>query len=78
VDPTDLQARALALAAAIAAKSPIGLARMKQIVDHAFDMSEPAGLALEQALGNLHTTSFDRNEGLAAFRERRTPVFLGR
>jgi hypothetical protein len=51
---------------------------MKQIVDHAFDMSESAGLALEQALGNLHTTSFDRNEGLAAFRERRAPIFLGR
>jgi enoyl-CoA hydratase/carnithine racemase len=78
VDPADLQARAHAVAAAIASKSPIGLARVKQIVDHAFDMSEPAGLALEQALGNLHTTSFDRNEGLAAFRERRPPVFLGR
>ena len=59
-------------------KVPIGLARMKQIVEHAFDMSESAGLALEQALSNLHTTSFDRNEGLAAFRERRQPNFLGR
>jgi enoyl-CoA hydratase/carnithine racemase len=78
VDPGDLQARAHAVATAIAAKSPIGLARMKQIVDHAFDMSESAGLALEQALCNLHTTSFDRNEGLAAFRERRAPIFLGR
>ena len=51
---------------------------VKQIVEHAFDMSESAGLALEQALSNLHTTSFDRCEGLAAFRERRKPNFLGR
>lgn len=78
VEPTELHARADAIATAIAAKSPIGLARMKQIVEHAFDMSESVGLALEQALSNLHTTSFNRNEGLAAFRERRKPSFLGR
>jgi enoyl-CoA hydratase len=72
-----VHARADAIATAIAAKSPIGLARVKQIVEHAFDMSESAGLALEQALSNLHTTSFDRSEGLAAFRERRKPNFLG-
>jgi enoyl-CoA hydratase/carnithine racemase len=78
VEPAELHARADAIAAAIAAKSPVGLARMKQIVEHAFDMSESAGLALEQALSNLHTTSFDRSEGLAAFRECRKPHFLGR
>jgi enoyl-CoA hydratase len=78
VDPAELQTRTQAIADAIASKSPIGLARMKQVVDHAFDMSEPAGLALEQALSNLHTTSLDRNEGLAAFRERRAPIFRGR
>jgi enoyl-CoA hydratase len=74
VEPDELHARA----EAIARKSPVGLARMKQIVEQAFDMSESAGLALEQALSNLHTTSFDRNEGLAAFRERRQPNFVGR
>ena len=78
VEPDELHARAEAIANAIARKSPVGLARMKQIVEHAFDMSESAGLALEQALSNLHTTSFDRNEGLAAFRERRQPNFVGR
>jgi enoyl-CoA hydratase/carnithine racemase len=78
VEPIELHARADAIASAIARKSPVGLARMKQIVEHTFDMSESAGLALEQALSNLHTTSFDRNEGLAAFRERRAPNFVGR
>ena len=78
VEPAELHARADAIATAIAAKSPIGLSRMKQIVEHALDMPESAGLALEQALSNLHTTSFDRSEGLAAFRERRKPNFLGR
>jgi enoyl-CoA hydratase/carnithine racemase len=78
VEPAELHARADAIANAIARKSPIGLAHMKQIVEHAFDMSEQAGLAFEQALSNLHTTSFDRNEGLAAFRERRQPNFVGR
>ena len=78
VESAELHARAAAIAAAIAAKSPIGLSRIKQIVENAFDMSESAGLALEQALSNLHTTSIDRREGLAAFRERRQPNFLGR
>jgi enoyl-CoA hydratase/carnithine racemase len=78
VDAADLQARADAIATGIAAKSPLGIARMKQMVNAAFDMTEASALAMEQALGNLHTTSFDRNEGLAAFRERRPPVFVGR
>ena len=78
VEPAELHSRADAIADAIAAKSPIGLSRMKQLVEHAFDMSEAAGLALEQSLSNLHTTSFDRSEGLVAFRERRKPNFLGR
>src|ERR1700751_4730268 len=78
VEPAELHARADGIATAIAAKSPIGLSRMKQSVEHAFDMSESAGLALEQALGNRHTKSFDRSEGWAAFPERGKPNFLGR
>jgi enoyl-CoA hydratase len=48
------------------------------LVNEVVELAESAGLALEQALSNLHTTSFDRSEGLAAFRERRQPNFLGR
>jgi enoyl-CoA hydratase/carnithine racemase len=78
VDRADLEERVNALAATLATRSPLGLARMKVMANLAIDMPEAAGLALEQALGALHTTSHDYNEGLAAFKARRLPSFEGR
>jgi enoyl-CoA hydratase/carnithine racemase len=79
VDGPELDARVNAVVSVLATKSPLGLARMKQMANYSLDnMPEAAGLALEQALGALHTTSYDRNEGIAAFKERRGPEFKGR
>jgi enoyl-CoA hydratase/carnithine racemase len=62
----------------ITEKSPIGLQRMKQLADAAMD--QPLVLACDQEIlmSELHTLSHDRNEGLAAFAEKRAPIYVGR
>lgn len=67
-----------ALAAKLAAKSPLVLARMKQALNDALDHPVAVGLRYERALANLHHFSADRVEGLAAFKEKRAPKFQGK
>ena len=79
VEDADLVPRVDAIVSALAKKSPLGLARMKQLANFSLDnASEPQALALEHALSVLHTSSYDRNEGIAAFNGRRAPKFEGR
>lgn len=63
---------------ALRTKSPLGLRRMKRLVDDNLDLSRDEGLANEQAVSRRHAGSYDRREGLQAFNEKRRPVFLGR
>jgi len=58
--------------------SAIGLRRMKQLVDDGLDQPRDTAMRLELAMSALHTASFDRNEGIAAFNEKRKPQFQGR
>jgi enoyl-CoA hydratase len=69
---------ALALAAKIAAKSPIALRLAKESVNAAYEMDLTDGLAHERRLFYLLFASDDQKEGMAAFREKRTPEFKGR
>jgi enoyl-CoA hydratase len=62
----------------IAIKSPLGLARMKNMALESFDKSTRSGIAYELMMSELHAHSFDRNEGIAAFSEKRKPQFQGR
>lgn len=62
----------------IATKSPLGLARMKVMARAALDSSASDALRQEQILAALHLHSYDRNEGVAAFNEKRAPRYLGR
>lgn len=62
----------------LAAKSPLVLSRMKQALNDAMDQPVPVGLRYERAMSNLHHFSSDRLEGLAAFKEKRTPKFTGK
>jgi enoyl-CoA hydratase/carnithine racemase len=66
------------LASKIATRSPLVLARMKQTLNDALDHPVAVGLRYERLVSNLHHTSFDRAEGLTAFREKRPPQFQGK
>jgi enoyl-CoA hydratase len=69
---------ALALAAAIAEKSPVALRLAKEAVNGAYEMSLTDALAHERRLFYLLFASEDQKEGMAAFLEKRDPDFKGR
>lgn len=73
-----LEGEVLALAAKLAVKSPLVLARMKEALNDAIHQPAETALRRERDLNELHALSFDRAEGLAAFREKRPPQFQGR
>jgi enoyl-CoA hydratase/carnithine racemase len=77
VAPGQIDAAVDELVETIATKSPLGLRRMKQLVDDGLEQSVETGLAAELAACALHNHSADMSEGLAAFREKRRPVFTG-
>jgi enoyl-CoA hydratase len=73
-----LEQTATELAELIAQKSPIALARMKEVANASMDKSRDAALEHEQVMLRKHERSFDMAEGLAAFSEKRAPEFQGR
>jgi enoyl-CoA hydratase/carnithine racemase len=78
VDPGDLDTFAAELAARIAANAPLSLRAAKAAMRASLDDAMRPGLALERALFGMLASTFDREEGRAAFRERRPPQFEGR
>lgn len=78
VPDESLRDAAAALAAKIVTKSPICLRLMKELSAAAHDSTQDDALRRELKVNASYTASYDRNEGLAAFRERRAPVFIGR
>lgn len=78
VPDKDLAAATAELIERLAGRSPLGLARMKRMVDDGLEQSLEAALSYELALNALHARSEDRAEGLAAFNEKRQPRFTGR
>lgn len=78
VPPDGLDAAVEEMVQNLKTKSPLGLRRMKRLVDDGLDLSPEQGLANEQAVSREHALSHDRREGLQAFNEKRRPVFLGR
>jgi enoyl-CoA hydratase/carnithine racemase len=75
LEPDALPAAAQHLAAQVARNAPLSLRAAKLAL--AATEGTGAGLMLERALWGLLSSSSDRAEGRAAFRERREPRFTG-
>ncbi|MFD6325700.1 enoyl-CoA hydratase/isomerase family protein [Streptomyces sp. NPDC058442] len=69
---------ALAMAARIAANSPVGLRAAKRALRLGQGLDLPAGLEVEDAAWRSVAFSGDRAEGVAAFNEKRKPNWPGR
>jgi enoyl-CoA hydratase/carnithine racemase len=78
VDDDKLEEAVQALTNRIATKSPLGLQRMKALLDDGLEQPEETALRLELLASELHGHSEDLKEGLAAFEEKRAPRFTGR
>ncbi|BBP83329.1 2,3-dehydroadipyl-CoA hydratase [Pseudomonas sp. Pc102] len=70
--------RALAIARVIASKAPLALRLAKEALLKAEDTDLASGLRFERHAFTLLAGTADREEGLAAFREKRPPEFTGR
>ena len=75
VDDDQVLARALELATAIAALPAKALAGIKQLVLSGADLPLDAALLMERQAMQLLFGTHDQREGMAAFIERRRPVF---
>lgn len=79
VEPEVLLDRAMETADMIVSNSPVGMALTKHVVQSNVDApSLEAALSLENRNQVLATRTEDMVEALAAFREKRTPVYVGR
>jgi enoyl-CoA hydratase/carnithine racemase len=74
----ELMAQAEALAGRIAARGPIAVRYAKEAVAKGLDMTLEQALRFETDLTVILQTTEDRDEGVRAFLEKRTPRFKGK
>lgn len=77
VDDDQLEAATQALVDKISKKSPLGLRRMKALIDDGLQQPVDTALRLELLASEAHAHSADIREGLTAFNEKRKPRFSG-
>jgi enoyl-CoA hydratase len=77
-EPESALARALEIASIIATKPPLAVRTAKAAVLRAFEMPLAEALAADRQAFALLAATHDRNEGIAAFLEKRAPQFTGR
>ena len=70
--------RANELARKIATKPPIAVRQAKEVLLKAYETTLDSGLSLERKAFTLLAATEDRNEGIAAFMEKRKPNFTGK
>lgn len=73
----DLEEFVQSLSAKLARKSPIVLSKMKQVANQSLYQSQEASLRHELLMLRDHMRSYDMQEGLLAFTEKRKPNFKG-
>jgi len=78
VPAADLLARAEAILIKITSNAPLAVGFALEAVNKGLETSQRQGLLLEAAYFGLCAASEDKNEGTAAFLEKRTPQFRGR
>ena len=78
VPPAELELAAARLADEIAGAGPLAVAEAKAAVDEGLAGTLAQGLITERRHYEAVLTSADRDEGLAAFAEKRAPVFHGK
>ena len=66
------------MADTICEASPIAIEQAKYAIDHGLDTDLHTGLAIESHAYWITIPTADRLEGLAAFREKRKPVYKGK
>jgi enoyl-CoA hydratase/carnithine racemase len=78
VPAAELVATALAAAKAIAALSPLAVMMAKELVNAAYETPLSQGVKTERRLFHSLFAFEDQTEGMAAFVEKRKPIFTGR
>ena len=68
----------MALAAEIAAMPPLAVLAAKELVNAAQELPLQDGIRLERRLFHMLAATEDKAEGMAAFVEKRAPVWKGR
>lgn len=69
--------KAMDLAREILPNGPIAVRMAKQAVNRGIEVDRDSGMAIEQACYAQVVPTQDRLEGLAAFKEKRTPIYRG-